>query len=98
MSKYSHNTEPTINKTYLRINPEFSLDNQGKKTNLEFGKCNYYADRKPNSLLQYIIQTWSFDSLEATLAKMLLSQEANTQPLKKTILSVHYVIDKDGSI
>ncbi|WP_341763894.1 N-acetylmuramoyl-L-alanine amidase [Candidatus Tisiphia endosymbiont of Beris chalybata] len=98
MTKYSPPHGPEISKEFLRNNPEFSLDSPAELTNLEFGKCNYYTDRKETSLLQYIIQTCSFASFDATLAKMCLSDGGNIQELKNNASSVHYIIDKDGSI
>jgi hypothetical protein len=62
-----------INTMYLRDSAEgFSLAAKGQEKDIEFGKCNYYTDRKPDTSPQYITQTYSVGTLKNTLAKMIL--------------------------
>ncbi|WPY00674.1 N-acetylmuramoyl-L-alanine amidase [Candidatus Trichorickettsia mobilis] len=88
-----------INTTYLRKNAEnFSLAPKGQEQDIEFNKCNYYTDRKANISAQYIVHTYSVGTLENTLAKMVLAEDQNITLTRGSGVSVHYVIDMDGTI
>jgi N-acetyl-anhydromuramyl-L-alanine amidase AmpD len=87
-----------INTMYLRDSAEgFSLAAKGQEKDIEFGKCNYYTDRKPDTSPQYITQTYSVGTLKNTLAKMILPDGGDITVLRGPGVSVHYIIDQDGT-
>lgn len=88
-----------ISKQYLRTETNFSLAPKGQEVDIEPGKCNYYTDRKEGATPAYILQTFSVASFNDTIAKMTVpdSANANISELRASGVSVHYVIDTDGT-
>lgn len=93
------NNNLKINTDYLRENANgFSLAPKGQEIDIEINKCNYYTDRKAGASPQYIVQTYSVGSLKNTLAKMVLPDAGNISELRGPGVSVHYIIDQEGTI
>lgn len=89
-----------IDTTYLRTDcKSFSLAPRGQEhSDIEYGKCNYYTDRKPDASIQYIVQTSSVCNLENTLNKMVIHRHQDITETRVNGVSVHYIIDLDGRI
>ena len=93
------NNNLKINTDYLRESAtDFSLAPKGQEIDIEINKCNYYTDRKADASPQYIVQTYSVGSLKNTLAKMVLPNGGNISELRGPAVSVHYIIDQEGTI
>lgn len=89
--------KPQINTRYLRDDTKFSLAPKGQEQDLEFGKCNYFTDRKDDASPQYIVQTYSVGNMQSVVSKMVLPEGGDITQLRSNGVSVHYVIDKDGT-
>lgn len=95
MSKAAE-TEFKINTTYLRSSPVFSLAPKGQEVNIEFEKCNFYTKRESSP--DYIVQTYSVGNLESAVKKMVISKGEDITVKRGPGVSVHYIIDIDGTI
>ena len=98
-SDFKYDKSPLIDKTYLHTNPtDFALAPKGQEQNIEVNKCNYYTNRGGDGSIKYIVQTYSVGNLKSTLQKMVLPQDGDIAQLRGSGVSVHYLIDEDGTI
>ena len=98
-SDFKYDKALSIDTTFLHTNPtDFSLAPRDQEQNIEANKCNYYTDRGGDRSIKYIVQTYSVGSLDSTLQKMVFPPNGDITQLRGSGVSVHYLIDEDGTI
>jgi N-acetyl-anhydromuramyl-L-alanine amidase AmpD len=87
-----------VSDKFLRVNAQWSLPPKGQEVDVEFGKCNFYTYRKDGAAPQYIVHTYSVGDFDKTIEKMIVPDGGDVAVLRGPGVSVHYVIDMDGTI